>query len=100
MLNKNQFKAKWKEIRGGLRNIWGNLTDEELDQTDGNLTSIAQLVQTKYDESKDSIKEKLDLLMDSFDNDTDKGIIGKETSFERGPDGWGGHPENEQITRH
>lgn len=100
MLDKNQFQAKWKEIRGGIRNIWGNLSEEELDETDGSFVAIAQLVQKKYDESKESIKEKLDNLMHSFDNDTDKGVIGLVSSFERGPDWQSGQEENEQIIRH
>ncbi len=100
MLDEKQFKFKWKEIRGGVRNIWGNLTDEELDQTDGDLLSIAQLIQSKNNESKKSIKGKLEALMKSFENPTDKGIIGAESSFERGPGWQTERPENEQITRH
>ena len=59
MLNEQQFKSKWIEIKGGLRNLWGRLTDEELELTKGSLTSIAQLVEKQSGETKDEIRMKL-----------------------------------------
>ncbi len=87
MLNEQQFKSKWTEIKGGLRNLWGRLTDEELELTKGSLTSIAQLVDKKYGETKDEIRMKLKTLITSFDNPTDKGVSPDESSFERTPQG-------------
>jgi uncharacterized protein YjbJ (UPF0337 family) len=87
MLNEQQFKSKWTEIKGGLRNLWGRLTDEELELTKGSLTSIAQLVEKQYGETKNEIRMKLKTLMNSFDNPTDRGLSPDESSFERSPDG-------------
>jgi uncharacterized protein YjbJ (UPF0337 family) len=85
MLNEEQFKLKWTEIKGGLRNVWGRLTDEELEMTKGSLTSIANLVERHYGESKDETRVKLKSLMASFNNPTDKGITPDESSFGRSP---------------
>ena len=87
MLNEQQFNAKWPEIKGGLTNLWGRLTDEELETTHGSLTSIANLVEKKHGETKDEIRAKLKTLMASFDNPTDKGISPDESSFMRSPSG-------------
>lgn len=84
MLNQEQFRGKWKEIKGGVRNLWGKITEDELEKTKGNLGAIAGMVESKYGETKESIKEKIDRLMASFDNETDK-INLSETSFERKP---------------
>lgn len=87
MLNQNEFNGKWDEIKSGMRNLWGKLTDDELEQSKGNLQSVSGIVQDRYGESKGSIKKKLDTLMASFDNETDKSlkINDGESSFERNP---------------
>ena len=86
MLNEDQIKGKWKEVRGGIRNLWGRLSDDELDQAKGNLTKITGLIQDKYGESKEAIKNKLDRLMDSFDNETDRSKQDLSTSsYQRNP---------------
>jgi uncharacterized protein YjbJ (UPF0337 family) len=87
MLNQEQISGKWDEIKGGIRNLWGKLTDEDLEATNKNIQSVSGIVHDKYGESKESIKKKLSTLMDSFDNETDKSlkINDGESSFERNP---------------
>lgn len=88
MLNQEQIKGKWTEIKGGVRNLWGQITDDELEQTKGNLSAIAGIIEQRYGETKEVVKEKLDTLMDSFDNETDKhpDDIGA-SSYQRNPTG-------------
>jgi uncharacterized protein YjbJ (UPF0337 family) len=87
MLNQEQINGKWSEIKGGVRNLWGDITDEELDQAEGNIQSVSGIVQKRYNETKESIKKKLDTLMDSFDNETDKSLKlnDGEASYQRNP---------------
>ena len=85
MLNEEQFHGKWNEIKGGIKNIWGRLTDDELEQVKGNITEVSGVVEERYGETKEEIKMKLDQLMDSFDNETDKDISPDVSSFQRSP---------------
>jgi uncharacterized protein YjbJ (UPF0337 family) len=85
MLNEEQFNGKWNEIKGGIRNLWGKITDDELEQIKGNITEVTGLVEEKYGETKEDIKQKLSRLMESFDNDTDKNISPDKSSFARSP---------------
>lgn len=85
MLNEDQIQGKWKEIKGGIRNLWGKLTDDEIEQYKGKLTDVAGLVQSRYGETKEEIKTKLNSLMESFDNDTDKNISPDVSSYQRSP---------------
>ena len=85
MLSQEQFKTLWPEIKQGLRNLWGRLDNDELDRTEGDLSSIASLVEEKYTEGKGEIKEKLDHLMSSFDNPSDKGQEPDVSSYKRMP---------------
>ena len=87
MLNQEQIRGNWKEIMGGIRNIWGNISEEELEKTHGNIQAVSGIVQDRYGESNDSIQEKLDKLLDSFDNETNRNFIRNDhqTSYQRNP---------------
>ena len=85
-MDRLEWQGKWNEIKGGVRNLWGRLTDDELEKTKGSLTSIAGLVEQKYGETKEEIRGKLKQLMTSFENPTDKGIDPDKSSYQREPD--------------
>lgn len=85
MLNEEQFQYNWREIKNGLRNQWGKLTNEELEEVKGNIYEITDIVQAKYGETKHDIRVKIGKLMDSFDNDTDKNIDPDRSSWHRSP---------------
>ncbi len=87
MLNQEQIKGNWKEIISGIRNLWGDLSEEELEQTQGNMLAVSGIVQERYGESTDSISDKLDRLLDSFDNETNRNMIRNDhqTSYQRNP---------------
>lgn len=89
MLNQEQIKGKWDEIKGGVRNLWGKVTDDDLEKIKGNIQSVSGIVQEKYGEAKESIDKKLNDLMHSFDNETDKSLKlnDGESSYERNPTG-------------
>lgn len=86
MFSEEQIKGKWKEFKGGIRNVWGQLSDADVERTKGNFGKITNLVQERYGETRESIKSKLDRLLASFDNYTDKHPkdVGP-TSYERSP---------------
>lgn len=75
----------WPGIKIGLRNVWGKLSEQELDQTDGDFSAIASLVQEKYSEDRKDIKEKFDHLLASFENETDLGKDPDRSSYHRRP---------------
>lgn len=85
MLTHQQYESNWKEIKGGIRNLWGHLSDQEIESAKGNLTELTGVIEERYHESKDEIKNKLDKLMDSFDNDTDKNLDPDVSSYQRSP---------------
>lgn len=86
MINQEIFEGKWKEFKGGVRTIWGRLTDDEVERTKGNLNSLAGMVQTKYGETLETIKKKLDQLLSSFDNESDRSKQDlNQSSYQRSP---------------
>lgn len=87
MLSQEQIHNKWNEIKGGIRNLWGRLSEEELDEYKNNPTEVSHLVEERYGETKEEIKKKMQQLMDSFDNDSDKNFSINESSYQRKPQG-------------
>jgi uncharacterized protein YjbJ (UPF0337 family) len=49
-MNENILEGKWKQLRGAIREKWGELTDDELDQIAGKRDKLAGLLQEKYAE--------------------------------------------------
>lgn len=67
-MNQTQITGKWKEIKGEIRKAWGELTDDQLEQTKGNMESISGLIQQKFGLSKEQASEKLNTVYGKFDS--------------------------------
>ncbi len=56
-MNEDILKGKWKEIKGGLKEQWGKLTDDDLVQIEGKVDKLTGILQEKYGYSKDKAEE-------------------------------------------
>lgn len=84
-MNPNILKGKWKEIKGEIVKSWGKITEDELEQTKGDLAKIAGIVQQKYGETQESIRERLNRFVKNV----------KTENKNEQPD-----PDNNKTTRH
>ena len=66
MLNEDEVKGKWKEIRGEIKTKWGKLTDDELEQSKGNLTAISGIIQQRYGAKKEEVHDLLENIKKKF----------------------------------
>ena len=57
-MNKDIFEGKWKEMRGQIKEWWGDLTDEELEQAAGSAEKIVGLLQQKYGYTRERAEEE------------------------------------------
>jgi uncharacterized protein YjbJ (UPF0337 family) len=57
-MNKDIFEGKWKEMRGQIKEWWGKLTDDELEQAGGNAEQIVGLLQQKYGYTRQRAEEE------------------------------------------
>lgn len=62
-MNADILKGKWKEIKGGIREQWGELTDDEIDQVQGREEQLLGLLQTKYGYAKDEARKEYENFM-------------------------------------
>lgn len=59
-MNKDILSGKWKQVRGSVRETWGKLTDDELDQIAGKRDKLLGVIQEKYGYTKVEAERQLD----------------------------------------
>lgn len=59
-MNWDIIEGKWKQLKGATKVKWGELTDDELDQIDGNKDKLANKLQEKYGWTKDEADREID----------------------------------------
>jgi uncharacterized protein YjbJ (UPF0337 family) len=58
VMNKDIIKGKWNQLKGEIKVQWGKLTDDELDQIDGNYDKMVGKLQEKYGYQKDQAEKE------------------------------------------
>jgi uncharacterized protein YjbJ (UPF0337 family) len=59
-MNWDQIKGKWHEIKGSIRAKWGELTDDEIEELDGNREKMVGKIQQKYGVAKEEAEKQVD----------------------------------------
>jgi uncharacterized protein YjbJ (UPF0337 family) len=50
----------WREFRGRVKESWGKLTDDDLDQIEGRRDQLEGRIQQRYGYAKDKAREEVD----------------------------------------
>jgi len=58
MMNKDILKGNWKQASGTLKENWGKLTDDDLQEIDGSLEVFQGKMQEKYGMGKEEAKKE------------------------------------------
>ena len=66
-MNSDIIRGKWREIKGAARVQWGRLTDDELDEAEGNVEKLAGLVQQRYGYERDRAQQEVDTFLRRYD---------------------------------
>ena len=59
-MNWDQIEGKWMQFKGNAKNQWGKLTDDDLDQIDGNKDILAGKIQEQYGIEKEEAHRQID----------------------------------------
>ena len=57
-MNEDVLKGKWNEIKGRVKEKWGNLTDDDLTAVEGKKEKLLGLLQQKYGYAKDKAEQE------------------------------------------
>lgn len=74
IMNSNISKGKWLELKGELHKAWGQITDDELESTKGDLQALMGLIQARYGVTQESLKGRLTELYSQFSVKKDEAI--------------------------
>jgi uncharacterized protein YjbJ (UPF0337 family) len=70
-MNSNEIRGKFNEIKGDLKKKWGELTDDDWKQIDGNKDKLLGVLQQKYGRTKEQAQREVD---DFWKEDKDRKV--------------------------
>ncbi len=59
-MNEDILKGKWKQISGRVKSEWGKLTDDDLDEIEGDSERLEGKLQERYGLARDEARRKVD----------------------------------------
>lgn len=59
-MNWDQIEGKWKQLAGSVKAKWGDLTDDEIMEIDGNREKLEGKLQEKYGRTKEQAQAEVD----------------------------------------
>jgi uncharacterized protein YjbJ (UPF0337 family) len=60
IMNWDQVSGRWKQLKGKVKEQWGNLTDDDLDKIEGKRDQLVGKIQQKYGIAKDEAERNVD----------------------------------------
>jgi uncharacterized protein YjbJ (UPF0337 family) len=65
-MNWNLIEGKWKQMKGQLREKWGNLTDDDLEMIAGKRDQLIGRLEVRYGIAKEEAAKQVDEFADSL----------------------------------
>jgi uncharacterized protein YjbJ (UPF0337 family) len=59
-MNWDTMQGDWKQFKGKIKEKWGELTDDEIDQVKGRRDQFEGLLQKKFGLAKEEVKRQVD----------------------------------------
>lgn len=58
-MNKDIFEGKWKQVKGDVQKRWGRLTNDALDEINGDSEKLLGKIQENYGIARQEAEEQL-----------------------------------------
>lgn len=58
-MNSEIFKGKWEQLKGTVQKKWGELTNDEIAQVEGDAMKLSGLVQERYGRTKEEAEREI-----------------------------------------
>ena len=59
-MDSDRIKGKWNQIKGDVKRKWGQITDDDLLQAEGNMDKLVGTIQQRTGEQRDAIRQWID----------------------------------------
>ena len=80
-MNWDQIEGNWKQFKGKVKEKWGQLTDDELDQAAGRRDQVIGILQKRYGYERDRAERELDDLTHTYVGQVDELLKHKEAEL-------------------
>jgi uncharacterized protein YjbJ (UPF0337 family) len=57
-MNTDMIKGKWNELKGTVKQKWGDLTDDDLKEIEGSRDKLVGKIQQRYGRSRDDAERE------------------------------------------
>jgi uncharacterized protein YjbJ (UPF0337 family) len=65
-MNRDILKGQWKQLRGEVQRQWGKLTNDEVDQVQGEYDKLSGKLQEKYGYARDRAESEIDTWLSGY----------------------------------
>ena len=66
-MNKDILKGQWKQLRGRVKQAWGALSDDEIDQIEGRQDELIGKLQEKYGYTRMEAEKEVERFVKELD---------------------------------
>jgi uncharacterized protein YjbJ (UPF0337 family) len=66
-MNTDILKGKWKQVRGDAKKWWGKLTDDDLDQIEGERDKLVGRIQERYGYAREEAEAEVDRRLSTYE---------------------------------
>ncbi|MFZ2357959.1 MAG: CsbD family protein [Anaerolineae bacterium] len=65
-MNSSVLEGQWKQLRGKIKETWGELTDDDLDRASGKYDQMVGVLQERYGYSKADAEREFSSFLDDL----------------------------------
>lgn len=95
-MNRDQIEGKWDQLVGSVKQAWGKLTDDDILRAEGSAEKLYGIIQERFGDSREAIKDKLRHLESKLSSTADAGLRFVKFSAS----GTGGPPDPSHQPKH
>ncbi|WP_420643282.1 CsbD family protein [Candidatus Leptofilum sp.] len=65
-MNEDILKGKWEQIKGQVRQKWGELTDDDVDRIAGKRQELVGVIQERYGRAQEEAEKEVDEFLTAY----------------------------------
>jgi uncharacterized protein YjbJ (UPF0337 family) len=74
IMNSDRMQGAWKQMRGKMKQKWGDLTDDELDKAEGKWDELSGIIQSRYGRSRDEAEAEVSRFREEYERESTRNV--------------------------
>ena len=71
-MNWDQVAGKWKQVKGSVRERWGQLTDDDLERIAGQRNQLVGMIQERYGIAREAASKEVDEFLATYEAESER----------------------------